>query len=80
MSEQTRPAGVIRAVSAASADLPDFATRGFTRAVLCSDAMTVSVMDGTGEIISSLALPAGYNPLQLRQVRSISAGSMWALY
>jgi len=77
MSEITRPAGKIRAVTKANSDLPD----GPCRALLVGTAGTANLMDASGEVLANVPLQVGYNPIQVLQVRtSGTADDIWALY
>lgn len=76
-SDLTRPAGMIREVTKADANLPDGACRG----LLVGTAGTANLMDATGEVLADVPLQAGYNPIQVLQVRtSGTADDIWALY
>ena len=64
-------------VTKADADIP----RGVCRGLLVGTAGTANLMDGDGNIQTDVPLQAGYNPLQVRQVRTGgTADNIWALY
>lgn len=76
-SDMSRPSGKIRSVTKADSDLPD----GLCRGLICGTAGTANLMDATGQILTSFPLQQGYNPIQVRQVRtSGTATDIWALY
>jgi hypothetical protein len=64
-------------VTKASTDLP----RGICRGLLVGTAGTANLMDGHGNVQTSVPLQAGYNPLQALQVQTGgTADNIWALY
>lgn len=76
-SDLTRPSGKIREVTKADSNLPDGACRG----LLVGTAGTANLMDTTGAVLADVPLTAGYNPIQVLQVRtSGTADDIWALY
>lgn len=49
------------------------------RALLCSEAMTVTMISMEGVKRTDVPLTAGYNPLGVREIHSISAGTIWGI-
>lgn len=75
--DEGRPAGQVRPVTKADADLP----HGQTRGLVAGTGGTANLMDVTGEILVNYPLAAGYHPLKVRQVRTGgTATDIWALY
>jgi hypothetical protein len=61
----------------ADADLPG----GICRGLLIGTAGTGNLVDGAGNTITAVPLQQGYNPIQVRQVRTGgTADDIWALY
>ena len=68
-------------VTPANNNLPDFAAKGATKALLIGSPGTLNVMMESGETVTGLPVLAGYNPLRVRQVRTGgTAGTIFALY
>jgi len=64
-------------VTKADSDLPD----GVARALLVGTAGTANLQDEFGTTTTDVPLQAGYNPLNVKQVRtSGTADDIWALY
>jgi len=69
--------GKIVAVTKADAELPS----GRCLGLLVGTAGTANLMDAAGNILTSVPLQAGYNPISVRQVRlGGTAADIWALY
>jgi hypothetical protein len=49
------------------------------RALLCSEAMTVTMVSMEGVKRTDVPLAAGYNPLGVREIHSISTGTIWGI-
>lgn len=49
------------------------------KALLASAAMTITCVTAAGETRTAVPIPAGITSLQVIQVTSISAGTLWAL-
>jgi hypothetical protein len=70
------PAIAYAPVTKADSDLPDL-----TRALLVGSPGTANLMQADGTIRTDVPLQQGYNPLQVRQVRTGgTATDIWALY
>jgi hypothetical protein len=77
MANFSQTGGKIAAVTKADSDLPG----GRCFALLCGTAGTANVMDNEGNILSSIPLQQGYNPISVKQVRTGgTATDIWALY
>lgn len=64
-------------VTKADADLPDGPARG----LLVGTAGTANLQDESGTTTTDVPLQAGYNPLNVKQVRlGGTADDIWALY
>lgn len=76
-ADATVSAFVYEPVTKADADLPGSITRG----LLVGTAGTANLMQPDGTIRTNVPLQQGYNPLQVRQVRTGgTATDIWALY
>lgn len=73
----TATSGFFPPVVKADADLPD----GVCRALWLSAAGNLNLMDAEGNVRTSVACQAGFNPFSCKQVRSGGdAVTIWALY
>ncbi len=64
-------------VTKADADLPS----GVARGLLVGTAGTANLMDEFGTVTADVPLQVGYNPLNVKQVRTGgTADDIWALY
>lgn len=76
-ADATVSASVYDPVTKADADLPG----GITRGLLVGSPGTANLMQPDGTIRTDVPLQQGYNPLQVRQVRTGgTAADIWALY
>lgn len=76
-SNNTAPAKSFVPVTKTDGPMPG----GQCRALLVGTAGTANLMDVTGEIRTNVPLQAGYNPLQVQQVRTGgTADDIWALF
>lgn len=76
-ADATAPASVYDPVTKADADLPG----GITRGLLVGSSGTANLMQPDGTVRADVPLQQGYNPLQVRQVRTGgTATNIWALY
>lgn len=76
-ADATVSAFVYEPVTKADSDLPGSITRG----LLVGTAGTANLMQPDGTIRANVPLQQGYNPLQVRQVRTGgTADNIWALY
>lgn len=76
-ADATVSAFVYDPVTKADADLPGSITRG----LLVGTAGTANLMQPDGTVRANVPLQAGYNPLQVKQVRTGgTASDIWALY
>jgi hypothetical protein len=76
-ADATVSAAKLIPVTKANTDLP----HGVTRGVNCGSAGTANLMDAHGNIVANFPLHAGYNPIQVLQVRTGgTATDIWALY
>ena len=76
-ADATVSASKIVAVTKADADLPD----GVTRGINCGSAGTCNLMDADNNLCANYPLQQGYNPIQVRQIRTGgTASDIWALY
>lgn len=77
MPTSSPQAKAIVSVTKANNDLARLPTKG----LLCGTAGTVNLMDAEGNIVADVPLQQGYNPIQVRQVRTGgTADDIWALY
>ena len=58
---------------------PTGGTKVWPRALLCSEAMTVTMVDIAGFTRTDVPLIAGWNPLGAQEIHSISAGAIWGI-
>jgi parvulin-like peptidyl-prolyl isomerase len=76
-ADATVSAHVYDPVTKADADLPG----GITRGLLVGQAGTANLMQPDGTVRANVPLQEGYNPIQVRQVRTGGdATNIWALY
>jgi hypothetical protein len=81
MNEQTRPSGVIRAVTKSDTTDVTKINGQWPRALLVGTAGTATVIDATGTTATSIPLQAGYNPISVQRVLDTgTAADIWALY
>lgn len=77
LSESISAGSRFEPVTLADADLPS----GVCRFLLVGTAGAANLMQADGTIRTGVPLMAGYNPIQVRQVRTGTAASnIWAVY
>lgn len=81
MSEQTRPSGLIRAVTKSNTVDVDKVNGQWPRALLVGSSGTATVIDASGQTCTSIPLQQGYNPISVQRVLNTgTASDIWALY
>ncbi len=81
MGNQSRPSGLIRAVTKSNTVDVDKINNLWPRALLVGTAGTATIIDASGQTCTSIPLQQGYNPISVQRVLNTgTASDIWALY